>query len=331
MDKHDHHPSEQSRPHSHEISIPNFVQFWLILPFYIPSVVCSLLVIYYFITVRTVRAALHNHVIIILLSINLVVQLTDMLWNLIYYCQNQALWPIPVFCIVWITVDEGLGIAITLFFAWAAIERHILIFHDRLVSTRRKIILFHYLPISTIILYLICYISIVIIFPSCENTYDYDQLVCGYPLCYYELRLVTVWDVIVNHSVPILLIIVGSVGLLLRIVNQKSRIRQPIRWRNYRKLTIQLLSISFVYLILHTPHTLMEFMYLCGIPEEVGEDFMNYAEFFSYYSNILLPFICAGSIPELKTKVKHLFSWCRRSTQTVYPHTVAFRRQRRAD
>ena len=321
----------QSTSHSHNIAIPNFVQFWLILPFYIPSVVCSLFVIYYFITVRTLRAALHNHVIIILLSINLVVQLTDMLWNLIYYCQNQALWPIPVFCIVWITVDEGLGIAITLFFAWAAIERHILIFHDRLVSTRQKIILFHYLPISTIFLYLICYISIVIIFTSCENSYDYDQLVCGYPLCYYELRLVTMWDVIVNHSVPILLIIVGSVGLLLRIVNQKSRIRQPIRWRNYRKLTIQLLSISFVYLILHTPHTLMEFMYLCGIPEEVGEDFMNYAEFFSYYSNILLPFICAGSIPELKTKVKHLLSWCGRSKRTVYPHIVALPRQRRAD
>ncbi|CAF1600155.1 unnamed protein product [Adineta ricciae] len=310
---------EQSTSDSHETSIPSFAQFWLILPFYIPSVVCSLFVLYYFITVRTLRAALHNHVIIILLSINLFVQLTGMLWNLIYYCQNHVLWPIPVFCIVWITVDEGLHISVTIFFAWAAIERHILIFHDRLVSTRQKTILFHYLPISTIFLYLICYISIVIIFPPCENTYDYDQIVCGYPLCYYELRLVTVWDVVVNHSVPILLIIVGSVGLLLRILHQKNRMHQPIRWRNYRKLTIQLLSISFVYLILHTPHTLMEFMYLCGIPEEVGENFMSYAEFFSYYSNLLLPFICAGSIPELKTKVKRLLSWWGRSIRTVHP------------
>ena len=319
MNNNDNRSSDQSTPHSHDIAIPHFVQFWLILPFYIPSVVCSLFVLYHFITVRSLRVALHNHVIIILLSVNLVVQLTSMLWNLIYYYQEYALWPIPFFCIVWITVDEGLHIAITVFFAWAAIERHILIFHDRLVSTRQKTILFHYLPISIIFLYLIFYIPIVIIFPPCENTYDYDQLVCGYPLCYYDLRVLTVWDVVINHCVPTILIIAGSIGLLCRILHQKSRMRQPIRWRNYRKLTIQLLSISFLYLVLHTPHTLMEFMYLCGIPEEVGADFMSYTEFFSYYSNLLLPFICAGSIPELKTKLRHMLSCCKGSARTVHP------------
>ncbi|CAF3666484.1 unnamed protein product [Rotaria sp. Silwood1] len=68
---------------SHEIVIPRSVQFWLILIFEIPSIACSLFVLYHLVFDRQLRRALHNHVFIILLFINLI---TKMLLEFVYAC-----------------------------------------------------------------------------------------------------------------------------------------------------------------------------------------------------------------------------------------------------
>jgi hypothetical protein len=71
----------------------------------------------------------------------------------------------------------------------------------------------------------------------------------------------------------------------------------------------------------------MEFIYLCGVPEDVGSDFMLYADFFAYYGNFLLPFVCAGSLPELKKKIKMLFPCWTRQARIVAPEAFAAPRQ----
>jgi hypothetical protein len=315
----DEEPSELSP----EIAIPRIVRFWIILPFYILSLICSLFVLYYFIFNRTLRQALHNHVIIIFIFINFVVQITSIPWVLHYYRVGYVPSHTPSFCLTWQFIDEGLYITTTVLFAWATIERHILIFHDRLVATQCKFILVHCLPIVIIVLYSICYNTIVIIFPPCPNAFDYSQIVCGYPLCYYDINHgVAIWDVIVNDMIPTIIIIVCSIALLFRIIYQKHRIGRPIRWRNHRKMTIQLLSISVLYLVIYIPKMLMEFIYLCGVSEDVGEDFMMYADFIKHYGNLLLPFICAGSMPKLNTKIKKMFPCCRRPMRSVRPETM---------
>ncbi|CAF1343468.1 unnamed protein product, partial [Adineta steineri] len=90
------------------VAFSHYARFWMILPFYVPSLICSLFVLYHYITNRTLRQALHNHVIIILLSINLVVQLTGIPWNLSYYRLEYVSPQSQLFCIIWIVVDEGL-------------------------------------------------------------------------------------------------------------------------------------------------------------------------------------------------------------------------------
>ncbi|CAF1189351.1 unnamed protein product [Rotaria sp. Silwood1] len=310
-----------------EITIPRPIRFWTILIFYIPSLICSLFIFYNVIIHRTLRQALHNHVIVLLLFINLIVQLTSIPWILNYYHLGNV-WPQnSFFCLTWIFIDEALYITTTLLFAWATIERHILIFHDQLVSTKYKLIFFHYLPIVIILLYCICYNIITIIVPPCENTFDYTQLVCGYPLCYYEVSLVAAWDVIVNDIIPTIIIIFCCIGLLLRVLYQKYRLRRPVLWRNHRRMTIQLLSISVLYLVLYIPKMLMEFIYLCGISEDFGADFMLYAEFFVYYGNLFLPFVCVGSMPELKKTFKKMFPYLQRQRRTVGPQTFALSRR----
>ncbi|CAF1477516.1 unnamed protein product [Rotaria sordida] len=311
---------------SAEIHISYPVRFWILLLFYIPSVICSLFIFYNFIIHRQLRHALHNHVIFLLLFINLIVQLTGIPWILNYY-RLEYVWPQnPSFCLTWIFIDEALYITTTLLFAWATIERHILIFHDHLVSTKYKLIFFHYLPTVIIILYCICYNIITIIVPPCENTYDYTQLACGYPLCYYEIHFVATWDVIVNDIIPTIIIIFCSIALLLRVLYQKYRMHQRIHWRQHRKMTIQLLSISLLYLLLYIPKMLMEFIYLCGVPEDFGAHFMAYAEFFAYYGNFFLPFACVGSMPEVKNSIKKIFP-CWRQTRAVGPPTFTLTRR----
>ncbi|CAF2701787.1 unnamed protein product [Rotaria sp. Silwood2] len=309
-----------------EIAIPRLLRFWIILLFCIPSIICSLFIFYHFIVHPTLRPALHNHVIAVLLFINFIFQLTSILWSLNYYRLGN-IWPKnSFFCVTWTFIDEAFYITTAILFAWATIERHILIFHDHLLSTKYKLIFFHYLPVAIILLYCICYSIIIVIFPPCENTYDYNQITCGNPICFYDIPSVAMWDVIVNDIIPTIVIIFCSIALLFRVFYQKYRIHQQIRWRHHRKITIQVLSISVLYLFIYIPNVLLEFIHLCGISEEVGADFTLYAEFFENYGNLLLPFVCTISMPELRKQIKKIVQYCRRQTRVVGPQRLALPR-----
>jgi hypothetical protein len=87
-------------------------------------------------------------------------------------------------------------------------------------------------------------------------------------------------------------------------------------------MAIQLLSISMLYLILYIPQKLMEFVYMCGVSEDFGAEFVLYAQFFSYYVNLLFPFVCAGTLPNLKDKIKNILPCWRRPIRTIAPEVV---------
>jgi hypothetical protein len=153
--------------------------------------------------------------------------------------------------------------------------------------------------------------------------------VCDYPLCYYEIdRALAIWDVIVNDMIPTIIIIICSITLLFRIIYQKHRIGRPIRWRDHRKMTIQLLSIFALYLVIYVPEMLMEFIHLCGVSEDVGANFVLYADFIKHYGNLLLPFICAGSMPELEKKIRKIFLCWQRPMRAVRPEILTVPRLR---
>ena len=302
-----------------EISIPHIGRFWMYLVFEIPSLICCIFVLSHFLLIRTLRQALYNHMIIFLLILNLIVQITDIPWILHFYRLDQISLSTKTFCMVWVYIDETAAITTTLLFSWTTIERHILIFHDRWVSTSKRIFFVHYLPMILLSLYCLCFSIIVILFPPCANTFHFDQVICGYPLCFYEDDFVGIWDLLVNHMLPTVLIVLASATLLGRIIYQKKRIRQPIRWKKHRKMAIQLLAISVLYLILYIPVTLVEFAHFCGVPEEIGGNFIVYAEFFSYYIYLLFPFVSAGSLPHLKSKIRRFIPFYREQIHEITP------------
>jgi len=133
--------------------ISSIGKFWLYLIFLIPSIICTLFVLYYLLFERTLRRSLNNHVIILLLLTVLFCELTQYPWML-YYFSYGNIWERPVaFCLIWGFIDCAVYALQLLLFAWATIERHILIYHDKWVLTKTKRFFVHYLPIIIIIIY----------------------------------------------------------------------------------------------------------------------------------------------------------------------------------
>ena len=310
-----------SSPNS-EIAIPRRVRFWLILFVAIPSTACSLFALYYLLTKRALRLALNNHVMIVLLIIGVIFELTHISWTLVYY-HLGTVWPAtPTFCIIWMFFDETCYVMASILVAWATIERHILIFHVRWMSTKKQRFFIHYLPLALLIVYCFTFYVVIIFLPPCKNKFEYSQLLCGHPLCYFDTRAIATYDILVHDLLPTALIIFCSLTLLLRVLWQKYLIHQAIHWRKNRRMTIQLLSISILYLFIYIPEMLMDFAYLCGVPKKVGADFMLYSKFFSVYVILLFPFVCTGSLHELRAKINKKLSYCRRKTNSVASETL---------
>ena len=282
------------------------VKFWLYLIFLVPSLLCSLFVLYHLLFTRTLRNAPNNHVIIVLLIIGLASQVTVYPWML-YYFRSDGVWDRTlIFCTVWSFMDWGLYVTQTILFAWATLERHILIFHDSWTSTKVKRCLIHYLPLALLLLYCLTFYVVIDFFPACENFYlDFD-MVCVY-LCSYGTYELYMWQTIVHQILPTFAIVLFSLTLLGRVLWRKYRMHQPIQWRKHRKMAVQLLSISLLYLVFSFPFILVTLMYLCGLSYSAYGTFIPYADFCSYFIILLLPFVCALSLPELQTKIKAIF------------------------
>jgi len=279
-------------------------QFWFSLSFQVPSLLCYSIILTHIFTQKTQRQALHNHSIIVLLIIALCVVLFDYSWTLDSLRRGEV-WPqTPAFCEVWWLFDYGFYNACTVVLAWASFERHILIFHSNLISTKRRRILIHYLPLITILIYLTIFYTYVIFFPPCENQYDYTSPICGAYPCYLTIESLGMWDTIAHEITATLLAAIFNVGLLVNVLWQKRRHRQ--NWKKCRKMAFQLLSVSALFLSLNFPLAITFLVQVSGYPDW-GVQAQLYLYFFSALIQYLLPFVCLPYASGLWSKMKRFF------------------------
>ena len=268
------------------------VQFWFYLISLIPSFICTLFVLYHLLFVRTLRRSLNNHVIIVLLFTVLFCESTMYPWMLYYFSQNN-IWVRPYqFCVIWAFIDWAVYMLQLHLFAWATIERHIIIFHDKWVSTQRKRLYFHYLPVIIIFIYWFTFYSYVYFYPTCQNLHVNSNMIC-LAVCSFDIVSFHAFDTLVNNILPSLTIVISSVALLIRILRQKCRMRQQFQWRKHRKMTVQILSISSLYLLLTTPWAVTTLVKITGLQTMISETYETYALFLSillYFSFHLLRF-----------------------------------------
>ena len=299
------------------------LRFWSFLLVYIPSFLCLLFVLYHLLFDRALRNALHNHVIIILLFICLIAEVTFYPW-MFYFYQNKHVWERSrMFCVIWGFLDWILYVLHTMLFAWATVERHILIFHDGWVSTKKRRFFVHYLPLILLPIYLFIFYAVMYFFPNCENRLQPSELLCIFP-CLYDIYVLSMWDFVADQILPILIIVLFSSGLLVRVLLQKVRMRRTIHWRKHRKMTIQLLSISFFYAMILLPYAAVYTVRLCGLTSPLITGFSAYTNFLSYFMILLFPFVCFMSLRELQTKMKNIFQ-LRQQIRWMAPTTFTAR------
>ncbi|CAF0913272.1 unnamed protein product [Adineta ricciae] len=304
------------------LSLLPYFKFWTYIFFLIPSSLCSFLVLYYLLFNKHQRHALHNHMIILLLCICLICQLTIYPWMLFFYTHHgywQRSW---IFCSIWTFIDWGLFIMQAVLFAWTSIERHILIFHDRWLTTRSNRFLIHYLPPICLTLYCFIWYGFTYLFPLCGNSVvNYYTTACMNS-CLYDSNIFSLWETIVNQLLMNLIIILFSLALILRILWQHHRVRRRVQWRKHRKMTVQLLSISFLYLIFSFPNSVLILLMLCGFALTVHIEIKKYAEFCSYLVILFFPFVCILPLSNLRKKIIKFFTLTQhRHAARIHPTT----------
>jgi len=289
------------------------IQFWIFLLLFIPSIIISLFALYHFFLDRALRQPLYNHVIIGLFIIDLFFQLTDVSWYIYYFRCFLSFPRSPIFRLVWGYIDwSGYEIQVILY-AWVTIERHILIFHEKLLDTRKKRLFLHYLPPVIITIYCLLYYAMVFFASKCENDFDGLTSPSLYP-CAYQNNTLSMYESIAHGILPIFTIVISSAVLLLRTMWQRYHVQRQIHWRRYRKMTVQVLIISSVYFMFPLPFALLSLLNLCNVLGEIGVELIIYVAFIPIYTTLLFPIVALGSLPELREKFKK---------------TLQFRRQRR--
>ena len=155
--------------------------FWFLASSNGLSVVCSVFLLILLIYDRNLRTALQNHLVIILLIVNLASQFTDNPAYLTYLYHHQVRPATATMCIVWIFAAYQFYVASTLIVALASVQRHILIFyHRQLLSTSRRRFFAHYLPIIILLLYLLSYgVVMILLLVKDSHPFDFSARTCG--------------------------------------------------------------------------------------------------------------------------------------------------------
>ncbi|CAF1120541.1 unnamed protein product [Didymodactylos carnosus] len=286
---------------SEEPSLVRHIKFFLFLPIEIPSIICALGIIYYYVTQRELRR-LNNHSIIFLLIGSFLMITTELPITLNFLLTGYVLPSRPAFCLFWIFYNFSLQSCNLMLMAWTSIERHLLIFHQHLMQTKWGKIKYHYLPLIVCVTYIpIFYLYFVIFYPNCTNSFDYHSLVCGGP-CYNYVPTIATVDWGINILFPSVLTPVFSLGLLLRVLYQQKKVRRTFQWRNNRKMVIQLLAIASLYSLFWIPLAILSIIRTFYIPTFADVVTTYYFYYTPYLVQMLLPFVCLACLPQLIRK-----------------------------
>jgi hypothetical protein len=235
-------------------------------------------------------------------------------------------------CMIWQWYDDILSSGFNVLMFWASIERTLLIFHSHFYNTARHRLFLHYLPLITIIVYLIIFYTAAHFFYSCEEEFDFNQPLCGLA-CYALQANISFYDLIAHTWIPLCSSILINIGLVIRIIYRKrvGLQQQGTRWRKYRKMIIQLLVISSLYTACQVPFDGIEFIQLfVTVPDSIAYVEIVYFYYLFWLLTLLLPFACIACMSEVTNKFKDLLMRCLRRHMMVAPMTIT-RLQNRND
>lgn len=179
-----------------------------------------------------------------------------------------------------------------------------MIFSHSTFQIHWKCIAFHYVPLSLSILYTpACYTYLIFIY-ECVNTWNYHELLCTAP-CFYQNKVTGSIDWLVNIIIPAFAIFVANTILIIKVVYRSTGIRHNAeRTKKNRKMTLQLLAISSIFLIFWLPIAVTGLIQQFFYPTFLIYVQFNIFFYLIYFIQLFLPFVCLISLPELKKSIR---------------------------
>jgi hypothetical protein len=301
------------------------IKFGLFVALEPPALICNFILVYYLIVDRALRHTIHHHAILALLIVTLLTNLIE-LPRITNYLRVGIVFPqTDINCLIWQWCDYSLFSAVNLYMFWISVERYLLIFHGGLFTTAKRRLLFHYLPLIIIIVYILFFYAVAIFIYPCELQLDFNQPLCGFP-CYTTYANISLYDLIAHTIIPMSLGTLCDTSLMIRVLFRKrvGLQHQGAQRRKYRKMVIQLLSISSLYLACQVPFDAVVLIQLfVNLPDWAAYMQIIYFYYLFWLLTLLLPFVCIGCLTEVTNKLKNSFMQRRGRNTTVVPMTTA--------
>ena len=284
------------------------IMFILLTIIEIPSILCTIFIlIFFFINWNSMMIKpMHNHAIFILIIISFIYTILDQPFLISSFHLLYDRFHSRSFCLWWAWIDYSTQEVSVLITGIASIQRHILVFHSRLLHGSRKRWILHYIPLIFAVFYPTIFSGILIFIYPCEYIYIEDYPVCSSPCYRYEIVLSQI-DWALNFVSPIIILIIANIALVSRVIYSMDKFRRPQTraWKKRRKLILQLLSIALLYIIGWGPGTILSIVEALFLPTIfIDIPGLSYLSSLSYFICPLQPFICIFALPELLNFIK---------------------------
>lgn len=267
----------------------------------IPSLLLCLYIIIQFIRSSQVRQRVSNQSIFLLIIIAFLDLTIDLPITIEYLRHGILEIRKDNFCLFWIWCNFSLQSTNLFLMTWTSIQRHILIFHSHSLQTRRGLYQWHYIPYTFVLIYLPSFYFTTIFVIQCENSFDYRSYLCGM-ICYNNIVWLSTYDWVVHMLIPSLIIPLLSLTLLIRVLYQMKKMKRTTKWKFIRKVTLQLIIISLLYLFFWFPLALISLIRIYFNPNFLTEFTLYYFNYTPYFVQLLIPYFSFACLPEIWPK-----------------------------
>ena len=175
--------------------------------------------------------------------------------------------------------------------AFGSIERHLFIFHSN--ALKKHALLLRYVPLAACFVVPIgLYIFLVFLFP-CTNNFLYFIFWCGAP-CYMSVPFWQVLSWLVDHGIPMFILVVTNILLTVRVLSHKRRMQQTNIWRKNARMFGQLISVAVLYAVCWLPFLVVGQIntYTNFQLPVLSMVFLEYTVYLPYITVTLCPFVC---------------------------------------
>jgi hypothetical protein len=283
------------------------IKFAILLPLEILAMMLSIVIFIFFYKHRTVLRTSQSHSLLLLLVVNFIQLVGGVPLTLHFYRLGYVSPATSIYCTWWTFFEYTIYAVSEFILATISVQRHMIIFNAHLLRIRWKRYVFHHLPLLLCLIYpTIFYVFAIILYPCDGTQWDFSNNLCGYANCYllFDPTLGT-FDLMFDNILPIVIDVLANVVLIVRVARLKRRRQQQSRWRQQRRMMLQLFCLSSLYVVAWLP-LITVYQVQIFYPGFLAEIQSDYFLDLVYVSELFLPWICLGFFPELIKWIKQL-------------------------